>query len=155
MHAHGLLHGDLASKNVLLTKYSSSGNSTATATATAGSHEAERTRIHMAQKNGITGWNERVENENQGEWEEVKEGAGLADRVLKAGEVLRAAASARDQKDEQQQPGRLFAKVADFGLSRMMPAGVSHMSTLSCGTVTHQAPELLQVSLNTVSLVTT
>eukprot|EP00775_Hariotina_reticulata_P005485 gene5485-5720_t len=35
------------------------------------------------------------------------------------------------------------AKVADFGLSRLMPEQGTHLSTLTCGTITHAAPEVL------------
>ena len=37
------------------------------------------------------------------------------------------------------------AKVSDFGLSRALNPGATHRSTRTCGTVTHQAPELLRL----------
>ena len=38
----------------------------------------------------------------------------------------------------------VVAKVADFGLSRNLVVGQTHLSTQSHGTVTHMAPELLE-----------
>ncbi|KAF6257949.1 hypothetical protein COO60DRAFT_1626631 [Scenedesmus sp. NREL 46B-D3] len=38
----------------------------------------------------------------------------------------------------------LLAKVADFGLSRMMCEGATHLSTHTVGTITHQPPELMR-----------
>eukprot|EP00882_Tetradesmus_deserticola_P001883 GHRQ01002019.1.p1 GENE.GHRQ01002019.1~~GHRQ01002019.1.p1 ORF type:complete len:668 (+),score=301.75 GHRQ01002019.1:1063-3066(+) len=38
----------------------------------------------------------------------------------------------------------LLAKVADFGLSRMMNEGATHLSTHTVGTITHQPPELMR-----------
>jgi serine/threonine protein kinase len=40
-------------------------------------------------------------------------------------------------------PYGCVAKVADFGLSRALVRGASHLSTRSYGTVTHMSPELL------------
>ena len=41
-------------------------------------------------------------------------------------------------------PEMVVAKVADFGLSRNLVAGQTHLSTQSHGTVTHMAPCLLE-----------
>ncbi len=60
---------------------------------------------------------------------------GICHGDLKACNVLVAA-----------EPGRPFgccAKVRDFGLSRALALGASHLSTRSYGTVTHMVPELL------------
>ncbi|WIA29581.1 hypothetical protein OEZ86_012073 [Tetradesmus obliquus] len=38
----------------------------------------------------------------------------------------------------------LLPKVADFGLSRMMCEGATHLSTHTVGTITHQPPELMR-----------
>ena len=38
----------------------------------------------------------------------------------------------------------LTAKVSDFGLSRVMADGATHLSTHTVGTITHQAPELIR-----------
>eukprot|EP00879_Flechtneria_rotunda_P011965 GHRR01012497.1.p1 GENE.GHRR01012497.1~~GHRR01012497.1.p1 ORF type:complete len:222 (+),score=73.14 GHRR01012497.1:505-1170(+) len=46
-------------------------------------------------------------------------------------------------KTEPQDPDGLMAKVADFGLSRALAFGQSHLSTRRYGTVTHMPPELL------------
>eukprot|EP00878_Enallax_costatus_P002645 GHUV01002830.1.p1 GENE.GHUV01002830.1~~GHUV01002830.1.p1 ORF type:complete len:787 (+),score=114.21 GHUV01002830.1:311-2362(+) len=46
-------------------------------------------------------------------------------------------------KSEPQDPDGLLAKVADFGLSRALAFGQSHLSTRRYGTVTHMPPELL------------
>jgi serine/threonine protein kinase len=44
---------------------------------------------------------------------------------------------------EPQDPDGLMAAVADFGLSRALAFGQSHLSTRRYGTVTHMPPELL------------
>eukprot|EP00775_Hariotina_reticulata_P012021 gene12021-12166_t len=41
-------------------------------------------------------------------------------------------------------PLGMVAKVPDFGLSRLLPEQRTHHSTMSCGTVTHAAPEVLR-----------
>jgi serine/threonine protein kinase len=41
------------------------------------------------------------------------------------------------------EPHGCVARVADFGLSRALGMGLSHLSTRTYGTVTHMAPELL------------
>eukprot|EP00775_Hariotina_reticulata_P011898 gene11898-12042_t len=38
----------------------------------------------------------------------------------------------------------LVSKVTDFGLSRLLRAGSSHLSTFTVGTLTHQAPEVMR-----------
>ncbi|KAI8467040.1 MAG: kinase-like domain-containing protein [Monoraphidium minutum] len=56
---------------------------------------------------------------------------------LKAANVLLAASTAA--------PFGMVAKVADFGLSRMLKVGQTHRSTRTVGTVTHMPPELLRL----------
>ncbi|KAI8466992.1 MAG: hypothetical protein J3K34DRAFT_524069 [Monoraphidium minutum] len=56
---------------------------------------------------------------------------------LKAANVLLASSTAA--------PFGLIAKVADFGLSRMLKVGQTHRSTRTVGTVTHMPPELLRL----------
>ena len=46
-------------------------------------------------------------------------------------------------KSDTSEPDGVTAKVADFGLSRALAAGQSHLSTRRYGTVTHMPPELL------------
>eukprot|EP00878_Enallax_costatus_P019450 GHUV01020521.1.p1 GENE.GHUV01020521.1~~GHUV01020521.1.p1 ORF type:complete len:288 (+),score=67.25 GHUV01020521.1:538-1401(+) len=46
-------------------------------------------------------------------------------------------------KSERRDPDGIMAKVADFGLSRALAFGQSHLSTRRYGTVTHMPPELL------------
>ncbi|KAF6258032.1 hypothetical protein COO60DRAFT_1693831 [Scenedesmus sp. NREL 46B-D3] len=46
-------------------------------------------------------------------------------------------------RSEPQDPDGCMAKVADFGLSRALAYGQSHLSTRRYGTVTHMPPELL------------
>jgi mitogen-activated protein kinase kinase kinase 11 len=48
-------------------------------------------------------------------------------------------------------PERVTAKVADFGLSRALAVGQSHLSTRRYGTVTHMPPELLSSGKLTVA----
>ena len=48
-------------------------------------------------------------------------------------------------------PDGVTAKVADFGLSRALAAGQSHLSTRCYGTVTHMPPELLSSGKLTVA----
>jgi serine/threonine protein kinase len=60
---------------------------------------------------------------------------GICHGDLKAANVL----LARDPSA----PHGCTAKVADFGLSRALAMGASHLSTRTYGTVTHMAPELL------------
>ena len=46
-------------------------------------------------------------------------------------------------KTDTSDPDGVTAKVADFGLSRALAVGQSHLSTRRYGTVTHMPPELL------------
>jgi mitogen-activated protein kinase kinase kinase 11 len=48
-------------------------------------------------------------------------------------------------------PEGVTAKVADFGLSRALAVGQSHLSTRRYGTVTHMPPELLSSGKLTVA----
>jgi serine/threonine protein kinase len=173
MHSRGLLHGDLASKNVLLTRYSSTHTPKDAPAPPAApkwiSVEELRQKTMEEEERADEELKKRGRVE---EWEDEADRVGFADGLLlgtglgqcyggggsaevtapgpnasvsESGVSSEAELETKDQ-GRRQPAGRLVAKVADFGLSRMMPLGVSHMSTLSCGTVTHQAPELLQVS---------
>jgi serine/threonine protein kinase len=60
---------------------------------------------------------------------------GICHGDLKACNVLVAS--------DPERPFGCCAKVSDFGLSRALALGASHLSTRTYGTVTHMAPELL------------
>ena len=54
-------------------------------------------------------------------------------------------------RSDSSDPEGVSAKVADFGLSRALAIGQSHLSTRRYGTVTHMPPELLSAGKLTVA----